>query len=119
MEYKNVTEVKAILVERIRLGMKYLDRVLPGWEWKIDTELLDLNSGTSCILGQAYGNFWNKVLEYGESPDGEKMSEQAAENKGFILSGYLSDTDWGYDVLTRLWVKKVKELRKARLAVRV
>jgi len=114
-----MTEVKIALVERIRIGMKYLDKALPGWEWKINLDFLDLNSGSSCVLGQAYGNFWDKVLQSDEENNGEKMSERAAENKGFILSGYLSDTDWGYDVLTRLWSKKIKELRKARLAVRV
>lgn len=34
-----------------------LDRVAPGWAYKVNPQTLDLYSNARCILGQVYGSY--------------------------------------------------------------
>ena len=43
------------LADRIQLGVLYLDDTQPGWQDKIDILKLDINSYSSCVLGQVRG----------------------------------------------------------------
>lgn len=43
-----------------------LDEERPGWFNEIDTDILDMNNGSKCILGQLHrGSFWNGVSAMG------------------------------------------------------
>ncbi len=39
-------------------GAELLDRVVPGWVNKVDVVKLDLESCSTCILGQVFGDFF-------------------------------------------------------------
>lgn len=41
----------------IRRGATLLDEKRPGWREKVDPDVLDLDSGGLCVLGQAYGQY--------------------------------------------------------------
>ena len=45
------------LAERVAAGAALLDERAPGWRAKIDLAVLDLDSDTSCILGQVFGGY--------------------------------------------------------------
>ena len=46
-----------------------LDTVMPDWYTEIDERLLNLTSGTKCILGQLYGEYHNGITElFGKHP---------------------------------------------------
>lgn len=42
---------------RIARGARFMDREFPGWETRIDVQLLDPDNPTDCALGQGTGNF--------------------------------------------------------------
>lgn len=49
------------LASKVLRGTEWLDTKAPGWEYSIDLELLDIASGSNCILGQlqlGYDPFW-------------------------------------------------------------
>lgn len=41
--------------KRVRKGYKKLNKKAPGWQEKVDTRILNLESSNACVLGQAYG----------------------------------------------------------------
>lgn len=41
----------------VQTGAALLDRERPGWEQKIDSATLDLNTCTQCILAQVFGSY--------------------------------------------------------------
>lgn len=121
MNKQQVRKMYAKLTKRVRLGIAYLDKEMPGWEWKIDTDRLNLNDETSCVLGQAYENFWRKILteEHG-TDDGEenRLSLSQAMRRGFYVFERESDLDY-YTYLTYIWSDLIKKLKAKRLKVRV
>lgn len=55
------------LVDRVQLGVFFLDDTQPGWRDKIDILELDVNSFGSCVLGQLYrgrGISWRSDGDY-------------------------------------------------------
>ena len=47
----------------IAAGMEFLDRLDPGWVKKIDTKLLDLESGHACVCGQVFQGHFDEGVE--------------------------------------------------------
>lgn len=47
-------------MEHVLAGMAYLNKIMPGWETKIDLEKLHMSSFDHCILGQ----LWTARLGY-------------------------------------------------------
>lgn len=45
----------ATIAERVAAGMAFLDDVFPGWEHKINLEVLDLSDCAACVIGQVAG----------------------------------------------------------------
>lgn len=45
------------LEERVKDGAVYLDKQVPGWEHKVDLEILDMDYTRNCVLGQMYGSY--------------------------------------------------------------
>lgn len=41
--------------ERVAIGAKLMDRLLPGWHRVVDLDKLDMSSGAMCLLGQTFG----------------------------------------------------------------
>ena len=96
------------LKKRINLGVRWLNKEQPNWLKKIDIELLDFRIWNECICGQIFGNFWKKIEGIRETHRKGKISFSQAEKYGFVGS------DNKNNLLTELWVEKIKELRKKR-----
>jgi hypothetical protein len=65
---------KLKLEEAASQGAQVLDKLQPAWWQKINTDLLAMGSGQTCILGQLYGDFvhgtkrlqhWKQSIECG------------------------------------------------------
>lgn len=95
------------LADRIQLGVLYLDDTQPGWQDKIDILKLDINSYSSCVLGQVRGrntDFEDYREETWKLHDwlevqGIEVDGNAAEAAGF------DSTDFDQEGLTRAWVE--------------
>lgn len=103
-----VSQLIKLFSHRIDNGVKYLNRNKPGWYNKIVLDDLDLKYGHTCIVGQVFGHFWNRVLDKEEKPERNKMAHAKAVERGFILE---ETKDNEYDLLTRLWWLRVVSLR--------
>lgn len=99
-----------LIRERVERGIAYLDRMTPGWDQRIDLEMLDMNSCTRCVLGQLYGDYEHGLTKIGlRAPYAawmEAESTKAAVNYGFFTRRGISR----WDRLTELW----RELLQAR-----
>ena len=90
------------LADRIQLGVLYLDDTQPGWQDKIDILKLDINSYSSCVLGQVRGrntDFEDYREETWKLHDCIEVDGNAAEAAGF------DSTDFDQEGLTRAWVE--------------
>lgn len=62
---------KKVLKKRVEAGAAFLNVVHPGWQKKVNTKILDLGSGSKCILGELYDGYADGQsalgLAYGEA----------------------------------------------------
>jgi hypothetical protein len=49
------------ITTRVARGAKLLDMYAPGWLKKVDTSALNIGNGSTCMLGQAFGEFSNGI----------------------------------------------------------
>lgn len=107
---------KLTITQRLQLqveaGAAFLNVAFPGWETRIDVSNLRLADGNVCVLGQLYD-------DYG---DGKKLlgiTEKVAINGNGLINltealGFFNDNKSWYPILTRLWKKKIAQLRRKR-----
>lgn len=119
------------MMSRIRKGVVWLDTERPDWV-NLDVEDLDLNSVTSCVLGQT-GGFDNGIYDLTESLGWSEYDDgwDAASEHGFYLNDedlailYPMDEEdhyeagWlerhqarekdSYEFLTNMWKEVIKE----------
>lgn len=101
--------------ERAAAGASLLDREVPGWADKVDPDLIDLQSGQDCVLGQVF-----RVPGELEDPacrtDGNLNGyEQGSKVLGFGATsvvrtynlGFLEDDPETEDRLCRAWTDEV------------
>ena len=94
---------------RVAKGAAALDKVMPGWESKIDLSILDLGDGCRCVLGQLFGekatleyqhaNGWWYALKHfgiGYSPEGFNVATEKARLVEFAA-------------LDEAWISLIKE----------
>jgi len=98
------------LQKRVKEGIGYLNYNKKGWLNKIDLEILNLQSEHSCVLGQTFDGFWNKVIEAMEKPQKNKLTFDQAVKYGFALSNEDNINGW-YDYLTRVWYVEIFKLK--------
>ena len=98
------------LQKRVELGIKYLNKNVKGWLKKIDLGQLNLSSRESCVLGQSFGDFWDKVVDEDEKPGKKQLSFEQARKYGFILNEHENSNGW-YDYLTRVWYVEIFKLK--------
>lgn len=63
---------------RVARGVALLDEKVPGWVNKVDVEQLNVSNGTTCVLGQLYGEY-----NFGRAKLG--LDEVQAAEYGFQL----------------------------------
>lgn len=99
--------------KRVEKGIAWLNKNKPGWSKIIKLEKLDLSETEVCILGQAYKNFWNAIIEDdgGEGTQGI-LTQAQAKKLGFMESGVDGNESNNYDLLTTIWFEKIKCLRQ-------
>ncbi len=92
--------------EVVQAGMELLDENVPGWECRIDPEVLDLASCQFCVLGQIYGEYTQGTRElhlvkgnpYGfDTPGGEGAEKY-------------------YSLLTRAWLRVLRKRLSTKLS---
>lgn len=84
---------------RIERGAALLDLSAPGWDKKIDLNILDLSHIRYCIIGQVYGDYYNGLATL------DQGAETAPAWHGFTVWGqemYVTLTDkWREFILAR------------------
>lgn len=109
-EFKKYVKIYS---KRIKAGIRYLNRVKPGWYNHINLETLDLHDSYNCILGQAFQDYWNKVREEDAFEwDKSKITQSKAQSLGFLLDSKFGDDyenghPYGYDLLTKVWYSHI------------
>lgn len=88
-------------------GAAHLDRVMPNWIDRINTETLDTASAYRCVLGQLYRYYHNGVPE-------ELTNEQEAEwimSHGFTIRDFYGSADFveQHATLTNEWLMLISE----------
>lgn len=112
---RTVNHLKKIVAEfseRIDKGVRFLDRRLGRKVWlqRIDEQKLNLQKSNICMLGQAYGDFWNSLGVL-------KITEEKSCAMGFLLDDDIDGFPQsphgfdGYDILTHLWHCRVVGLK--------
>ncbi len=98
--------------KRIDKGIEWLDDNIGRKQWlkKVDWRILDLSNSETCMLGQAFGDFWNKVRNDDDN-DSKKMSQKKSSTLGFLLDKNRME-DESYDLLSRCWIIKLMKLNK-------
>ena len=98
---------------RVDKGCKLLDeRLGPEWVEKIDLEILNLEFGCACVLGQLCIDIVGGGHTYGLAaqalfPNRAFVDNDAAEEHGFILQ----DTPHDYPALTECWTRTIARRR--------
>ncbi len=47
----------------VKDGAAWMDENHPGWAMKIDLSKLDMNNCFDCVIGQAVGNYFDKIYQ--------------------------------------------------------
>lgn len=82
----------SVLRARVARGVTYLDNNCSDWPSKIDLRTLRLESGSQCVIGQCFGDFWTKlndILNISCDDDDSNAAERKraawAHPRGFSL----------------------------------
>lgn len=131
------------LESRVDKGIALLDQKVPGWDKKIQMKELDLQDGSQCVVGQLalqeilngatgytdgaqwlLGEKWEQLdYQYGFNLDDEtthaveEMLKKAPDHhpwKAFESIAVLHSAI--FDLLTTIWIQKIKARRAARRA---
>lgn len=95
--------VDALVLARVKRGMALLEEKYgPEWASKVDLDILDLGSSSSCVLGQVYGDWSEGVEALGLNTDGGDLDDSHF--------GFDSQGDETYAELGRVWVRELRAL---------
>jgi len=50
-------EYRKLAPVHVKAGVEFLDKHQPGWREKVNLEVLDMQKGFYCILGQVFGSY--------------------------------------------------------------
>lgn len=98
-----------VINEYVQNGMALLDTVSPGWETKVDPDIIDVSSLSNCILGQVYGDYNTAMKEIEPFRPQWLMFEinQIIEACGFMVLPFKGENA----CLNAVWSYWVKERR--------
>lgn len=96
------------LSARVKAGCLWMDKMLPGWEDKINLDELDLQSPHKCVLGQTLG-FWPSEMNDPENQLGlfgfdvtPRGARLFTKGEGFEQGDVLC-----YKALTKAWKREI------------
>ena len=99
----------------VKHGMYWLDENVYGWVEVINLDMLDLESGITCVLGQQYNanhnlnymtNGYMMFMDEARPHDTHDEKSEWAKSNGFLPQ---EDSSSGYNRLTRVWKDKIRE----------
>ena len=64
------------IVARVRRGVAFLDKRVPGWREQVNPATLDISTHHYCVLGQLYGDYFAGCMWLG-------LSTEASVRNGF------------------------------------
>lgn len=113
-------ETREYLETAVRNGAAWLDENHPGWETKIDLSELNMVSCSSCVIGQAVGDYYQTISN--AAADVDMYDETWSADNGFCSPSFDYDykTDPGgylleqkeseyYRGLEERWTEEVKD----------
>jgi hypothetical protein len=56
-DQRQTRDVSERIISQSHQGSVLLDQVHPGWEFKVNLNLLEMSSAKCCVLGQLFGDF--------------------------------------------------------------
>lgn len=95
--------------KRVNAGVRWLNRNRKGWLGAIKSEILNLESVKSCVLGQLFENFWVRVSDPDEGNETGKLPFEKSVSLGFAEPKEAARQN--YDLLTFTWQQKIKQLK--------
>jgi len=107
-----LVEKRKQFTKRVKLGVKWLDENNKGWMKNIKISELDTQDRRTCMVGQVYGDFWERINGGSEG----KMTLRQSMGNGFNLSDK-DDRQIYWDLLTKVWVDKIKKLKTKKKTV--
>jgi hypothetical protein len=97
--------------ERVERGASFLDDADPGWYRRVDAASLELEHGTSCVLGQLHGDFRlglgrADLINLSSAP----RASLSPSAHGFQCVQNVSDEDQArdYEHLTQAWTEAIE-----------
>lgn len=105
----------ALIVRRVRRGMKHLDKVRPGWYINIDLDELFMESGDSCIVGMVCHTRTRGITYH----DGlNELGFDTYKTKAEILHGFVDDfPHYNYGQLQAVWENELRRLPGMQLLI--
>jgi len=87
--------------DRVRNGIKFLNKTRPGWRQELNAQQLEMNSCTQCVLGQIYGNY-HEAIQRLNIRRPTLLGFQALQNTGYTRDFYdRLATAWRNELRTR------------------
>jgi hypothetical protein len=102
----------ATIAARVTAGAEFLDRVEPGWDRRIDLDVLDLGACDACVIGQLAGVEAERGVAalVGHDVNGERWPTAL----GFHIDvASPDDDDWDWALLTDAWKRAITARRDA------
>ena len=102
------------------LGAEFLDRVVPGWFWRVEARTLEMHGWGRCVLSQLAGDssvdagwaYTTSILEAGH-PD-ESFQDRLAAHAGLRAYGFapgrVAEKEY-WDWLNRAWRAEIQKRR--------
>ncbi len=97
----------------VKRGIYWLDENHPGWEKKIDLDTFDISECSSCVVGQAIGDY-NESIRDASGVNYPEYLGWAVEH-GFespvamqYSMGISTNVSYGYSEIETLWTEEVK-----------
>lgn len=98
--------------EKVKRGVRLLDKKIPNWRSKIDSETIDMAGIMNCVLGQLYGNYQNGLIKlFGRDTDFETRRLQGIAH-GFQLT---DEEHQNYALLDHLWKVELNKKPPSKL----
>lgn len=105
--------------DRVARGAAELDRILPGWERKIDLETLELQTGCRCVLGQLAVDLLGHPSDDPYEDASEHICPETGiddqiaweQERGFLL--FVTHSPAAYTDLTEAWKRLIRERLEA------
>lgn len=90
--------------DRVQAGVELLNRESLGWQDEIDIDGLDLQSGSSCVLGQIFGDYRSAL---------DRLAISPAEYGFVCAKGEPDFEECVCDSLTAAWRNRIEAMRAA------